>query len=74
MKKARFDFTLTQDYSEVPIPNNIPDNEILDYIKEHIDNFDKYRISIRYFDENNAIYQAIIEDEDGSEYTIIADN
>lgn len=74
MRKASFNVSMWQNYDGVPIPDNLKSSaDIIEYLKEHIEDFDKYRT--RDFElYAEPIYQAIIEDENGNETTITLDD
>ena len=72
MKKARFVTTESIWYENVPIPEHLTTSkEILEYIKENLEDFVKYRIDSQIY--NEGLYQAIIEDEQGNETTVTID-
>lgn len=74
MRKASFTVSMWQNYEGVPIPDNLKSSkDIIDYLKEHIEDFDKYR-SINFDLASEPIYQAIIEDENGNETTVTLDD
>ncbi|MEE3344713.1 MAG: hypothetical protein VZS44_11505 [Bacilli bacterium] len=74
MRKASFTVSMWQNYNGVPIPDHLTESsEIIDYLKENIEDFDKYR------DKDfelaaEPLYQAILEDDDGNETTITLDD
>ena len=73
MRKARFVATESVWYDDVPIPDNLKSSkDIIEYLKENIDDLSKYRTDSQVY--NEGIYQAIIEDEDGNETTVTIDD
>lgn len=73
MKKARFVATESIWYENVPIPDNLKTSkDIIDYLKENMEDFIKYRTDSQLYTE--GIYQAIIEDENGNETTVTLDD
>ena len=71
MRKANFVVTEWVRYSDVPIPDNVEDKEVIDYLYDQLDRGDLSKY-LEDFDlmSDESIYQVIIEKEDGSEYTI----
>lgn len=74
MRTVRFTFNAPSSYENVPIPDDVEDQDIFDYLIEHIDEFDRYKNTDTDIYGPESINMCYVEDEDGNEIELYNEN
>lgn len=74
MRKASFSCVQWVGYDSVPVPDNIADRDLIQYLLDNIEDFETYKDKNVELSNEVPIYQVIVEREDESEYTVTIDD